>query len=85
MSSVETQEVTNVWQRVTSWPDQMKWDLASRLLKSISDRSHGPATAEKRGPPVEEMVGLAATSEPPPDDAQVREWLVERRLEKYGR
>lgn len=85
MSSVESQEVTNVWQRVTAWPDQMKWDLASRLLKSISAKTSGPADAMKRGPAVDEMVGLATTSESPPDDAQVRDWLAEHRLEKYGR
>lgn len=79
MSSSETQEVSNVWQRVTSWPDQMKWELATRLLKSMSEKELGRGNGVKRGPPVEEMVGLAATNEPPPDDAQVRAWLDEQR------
>jgi hypothetical protein len=34
---------------------------------------------------VEELIGLGAGSGTPPTDQQVRQWIEEGRLEKYGR
>src|SRR5258708_1728333 len=31
------------------------------------------------------LVGLLATDRPPPTDEEVKQWLEERRVEKYGR
>lgn len=84
MSPAESQELADVWQRVTAWPDQLKRSLVSRLLQSISGESALSDSNPTRGPAIEDMVGLAATSNAAPDDNQVRQWLVEKRQEKYG-
>jgi predicted DNA-binding antitoxin AbrB/MazE fold protein len=43
-----------------------------------------PASANGRGVPVDEVLGLAAGNSPPPDDETVRRWVGEYRMKKAG-
>ena len=76
--------MTEVLQRVTAWSPADRITLARRILETLE------ATALKagsvgRGRSLEEIREQFQTDSPAPDDATVRRWISERRLEKYGR
>ncbi len=55
-----------------------------RLLANVVSRASGDSAERKRPWSVSEVLGLAATDAPPPTDDDVRRWLEERRIEKFG-
>ncbi len=86
MASAAPSDLAQVLDVVKAWPVDMRISLARRILETV-ERS--PAASEKsgarRGKPVEALIGMGAGSGPPPTDEDVRRWLGERRMEKYGR
>jgi len=83
---VETaNEIEQVLQRLNSWSANDKLTLVQRVLEtlkpSIAQTEH---RTRPRGRPVSELIGLGAGKNPPPDDDQVKEWIHEHRMEKYG-
>ncbi|MBI4671886.1 MAG: hypothetical protein HY741_09505 [Chloroflexi bacterium] len=71
----------DVIRTVVSWEHERRLALIRELLLSLE--------AEWRTRPVprntfKRALGLAATSQPAPSDEQVRDWLDEHRMEKYG-
>jgi len=86
MSVAETSDITAVVQRVQSWPVRMRIALARRILETVED----PAAPElpparPRGYSAEEVRAMLRIDKPAPDDATVKQWIEEHRLEKYGR
>ena len=86
MNTAETFEIAEVVQRVQSWPAPMRIALAREILVTL-DRPYSPAPSSKlpRGPSAAEVAALLKTDKPAPDDATVKEWIDEHRLEKYGK
>lgn len=64
-----------------------EWQLEDRLafVRDIM-RTIVPAQGDvqRRRAPLSEALGIAATDRRPPSDDEVRQWLVDRRTEKYG-
>jgi hypothetical protein len=86
MSSTETSEITDVMQRVRSWPVSMRIILARRILETVEGAATlEPRSGQPRGYSAEEVRALLRIDQPAPDDAAVEQWLEEHRLEKYGR
>jgi hypothetical protein len=82
MSSTEATELTDVLSRVKNWSPESRIVLARRILETLEvphDPVHGlPARS------VQELIGLGAGDSPAPDDGNVRRWIDEHRMEKYG-
>ncbi len=68
-----------------TWLAPMCWTLRIALVKYVLDTLDVPqAVPVPRGRPVEELIGIGAGASPAPDDAQVKSWIDEHRMEKYG-
>jgi hypothetical protein len=64
----------------------MRIALARRILETVERSPVAPEKGGKcRGKPAEALVGIGAGNGPPPTDEDVRQWLTEHRMEKYGR
>jgi hypothetical protein len=74
-----TAEYTEVLKIVTSWPIDQRVALAHEVLQS-AEKSQLP----KRRPSFELARGIAKTGGVAPDDEQVKHWIGEHRMEKYG-
>lgn len=75
-------EQTRILEAVTHWPpDSRRW-LLQEVARSLEPTA---GAGETRGRPVHELIGIGAGEGPPPDDAQVRQWLDEYRAGKYAR
>jgi hypothetical protein len=81
MSTIETNELMDVMDRVKTWSPTLRIALARRILESLDVP---PADPSRRGRPVHELIGLGAGDSPPPDDDRVQQWIDEHRLEKCG-
>jgi len=75
----QQQELTEVLQRVQQWPTALRIRLARRLPESLDT-----ATSAGRAWSAAEAIAAVNSRQPAPDDATVRQWIDERRVEKYG-
>jgi hypothetical protein len=71
-------EINAILKQVESWPSELREELAKELLTSLGARH------PKSGLRVEDFIGLLRTDGPAPTDAQVKQWIDEHRMEKYG-
>jgi hypothetical protein len=64
----------------------MKIALARRILETLETPPvDQPRSGWPRGPTAAEIAAVFETNKPAPDDATVKQWLDEHRMEKYGR
>jgi hypothetical protein len=54
------------------------------LVRESAEAVAMKIVAPKAKRTLERALGIAKTDSPAPDDAQVKRWLEERRMEKYG-
>jgi len=86
MSTSEATELTDVLNRVKTWPTTLRITLAHKILESL-DQAEGlaaPPPPKTRGLSAADVQGLLRTDRPPPDDETVKQWIDEHRMEKYG-
>ncbi len=81
MITTEWPEVTDVLDPVRVWPPEKRVTLAHRILQSVSDTEPTP---RKAGYWAAEVIAALQMPQPAPDDAIVKRWIAEGRLEKYG-
>ena len=88
-----------ILETIRGWPADQQIALMQEILGFLrrdaasSVGAHDAATPAPEAvwePPLappdsKGLVGLLATDRPPPTDKEVRQWLEERRMEKYGR
>lgn len=67
MTSVETNELMDVWGRVSQWPEPMKVSLASRILQALEQSSAEPAERKS----LRDIIGLWDRGQTPPSDEEV--------------
>lgn len=84
MSATEASELTDLVERVAVWPAPMRIALARRILETLEQASRSSLKAP-RGPSAAEVAAMFRTDKPAPDDATVKQWIGEHRMEKYGR
>jgi hypothetical protein len=65
---------------VRSWPADDQFDLAFEILRTLEPDSPSP---DRRREALRELRGIAKTANPPTDE-DVRRWLDEHRMAKYG-
>ena len=81
MNTRKTISYETVLNTVRQWPLDRRFalvrDVLSTLVPEVLLSQPRPKTLEK-------ALGLLATSQPAPSDAEIKQWLDEHRLEKYG-
>jgi hypothetical protein len=74
MSTAEAAELTDVLNRVKTWPTTLRITLARKILESV-DKVEAPAAPpppKTRGLSAGEVQGLLKTDRPPADDESVK-------------
>jgi hypothetical protein len=84
MSAAESKEIIEVMGKVETWPKAMRVTLARRILETIESPDISPLVKLPRGPSAAEVAAMFKTDKSAPDDATVRQWIGEYRMEKYG-
>ena len=82
MIAAEMAEFTDILGRITSWAPELRITLARRVLESVE--TSAPSQTPRRGYSAAEVITLLNMPQPAPDDATVKRWLDEHRMEKYG-
>ncbi len=78
---IETRNYQSVLRTIGEWSLEWRLALIRDLAQTLQLELH---TKQKRKPTLQKALGLLATDKPAPTDAQVKQWLDERRAEKYG-
>lgn len=78
-STVTYEEVIQV---VQQWSPSQRFSLVQELFQSLASEIKPSVRQQKNT--LSKALGLLATTSPAPTDAQVKEWLDERRFERYG-
>lgn len=81
MTQMETSSYDSVLKIISRWSPVQQKALVDDVLKMISPRIEPP---RQKRPTLSEALGLLATDQPAPTDAEVKQWLDEHRMEKYG-
>ena len=83
MSTAEATELTDVLDRVKTWPVENRIALVKQVLQTLTPATSGRSSVP-RGPTAAEIIEVFKSDRPPPDDATVRQWIHDHRMEKYG-
>ena len=73
-------EIDSIVNQVQGWPPEDRVALAYQILRDLRRQPLSPAP---RGT-LNEARGSLGTDRPPPTDEDVRQWLDEHRMGKYG-
>jgi hypothetical protein len=66
---------------ISAWPAERRASLAHALIDSLTTAADRP---NGQKPTIDQLVGIARGDAPPPTDEQVKQWLGEHRMRKYG-
>lgn len=80
MDTSDLTEELAVLKVVNAWTPKRRLALAHQILHDL-ERELAP---RPRRPTLKEALGIAATDRPPPTDEEVKQWLEEERMKKYG-
>ena len=78
-----TPEYDQILRQVKNWPLEWRVSLVQDILLTVVPSREG-ASARPREVTWRRARGLLRTAGPAPSDEDVRRWLEEHRLEKYG-
>ena len=81
MNTPTVPEYQSILQTVHNWPLAQRLTLAQDVLKDVSTEV---AAQRPRRHTLDQALGLLTTTYPAPSDAEIKQWLNERRTEKYG-
>ncbi|MBI1765964.1 MAG: hypothetical protein HYR56_31555 [Acidobacteria bacterium] len=81
MSQTQSSNYDLVLSTVRQWPTAQQMELVQDVLRELSPRIAPP---KKRQKTLVRALGLLTTEQPAPTDAEVKQWLDEHRMEKYG-
>ncbi len=91
MRTVETDNLTEILNRVMTLSPASRITLAKRILETLETSQPiepknptSTKTQGTRGWPVERRLGLLKTDRVPPDDEECRQIIEEERWKKYG-
>jgi uncharacterized protein YbgA (DUF1722 family) len=74
------EEIDNLVHQIHSWPPEDRVVLATEILHDL----HGPTLEPTPRNTLAKARGLLRTDLPPPTDEQVKQWIEEYRVHKYG-
>ena len=82
MNTSETTNYENVIQLIHTWSPARRFSLVQDILNSLAPNL-APSPPRTKST-LQEALGLLATDRPAPSDAEVQQWLEERRMGKYA-
>jgi hypothetical protein len=77
---IHRDDIDAIIARVTPWPMEERVALAYEILRDMRKQTRQPAPRRT----LERAIGIARGASAPPDDATVRKWVEEHRLQKHG-
>ena len=80
MQTVESTNYKAVIETVRGWPAASRFLLVQDVLKTLA-LEVGNSRSKRNT--LEKALGLLATNQSVPSDAEVQQWLDEHRMEKY--
>jgi len=81
MNTIRANSYDSVLQTVRQWPPDRRFALVRDVINTLATEVFPSRPRRKT---LEKALGLLATSRPAPSDAEIQQWLDERRMEKYG-
>jgi hypothetical protein len=81
MNTTKANGYDNVLQMIRQWPPNRRFALVRDVINTLATEVFPSRPRRKT---LEKALGLLATSRPAPSDAEIQQWLDERRVEKYG-
>jgi len=81
MDTRKTISYETVLNTVRQWPPDRRFALVQEVLSTLAPEV---LPSRPRHKTLEKALGLLATSQPAPSDAEIKQWLDEHRMEKYG-
>ena len=81
MPTVEPTNYKAIIEIVRDWPPTSRFSLVQDVLKTLAPEVEHSRTQRNT---LEKALGLLATSQSAPSDAEIQQWLDEHRMEKYG-
>ncbi len=79
MNSLEPINYETVIKTVRQWTPDRRFALVQDVLDTLAPPHNKP-----RRKTLDKALGLLATDRPAPSNAEIEQWLDERRMEKYG-
>lgn len=77
---IHREEIDTIIAQITPWPVEERVALAYEILRDMRKQTRQPAPRRT----LERALGIAGGASMPPDDAMVRQWVEEHRLQKHG-
>jgi len=81
MNSLKANSYETVLKTVREWPPDRRFALVRDVINALAAETFPSRSGRKT---LERALGLLATGRPAPSDAEVKQWLDEHRMEKYG-
>ena len=81
MNVLKADSYETVLKTVRQWPPDRRLALVRDVINTLSPEV---ISSRPKRRTLEKALGLLATCQPIPSDAQVQQWLEERRMEKHG-
>lgn len=82
MNNSKTLEYGEILNLVRYWSSAKRLNLVQEILGTVTSDLEEATTAERNTLP--QALGLLVTDRPTPSDEEIKEWLAEYRIEKYG-
>lgn len=81
MNRLDNANYDGVLNIVRQWPILQQMALVQDVMKTLKVRLE---PARRPGNTLSRALGLLATDQPAPTDEEIKQWLDEHRMEKYG-
>lgn len=81
MQTAETIQYRTVVEQVKAWPADERLALVQDILRTLEPQL---GMIDQQEGTLDKALGLLASQYPAPTDDTVRQWIRERRVEKYG-
>jgi hypothetical protein len=81
MNTTKADGYDNVLQMIRQWPPNRRFALVRDVINTLATDVFPSRPRRKT---LKKALGLLATSRPTPSDAEIQQWLDERRMEKYS-
>ena len=81
MTHVENINYESVLKTIRQWPKPQRFMLVQEVLRTLAPEVEQPQRRERT---LEQALSVVNLNGPPPTDEEVKQWLGEHRMEKYG-